>query len=113
MNGIDVIVIAAGAATIGLLAWFFFGPKRSTAAALHQGVQQVTVTVKGGYSPDVIRVTAGTPLRLTFDRQETGDCTSRVVFPDFQLSQSLPATMKASTTTPSTTRSAWSTRCAG
>lgn len=91
MTGIDIIVIVAGAATIGLLAWFFFGPKRSIAAALHQGVQQVTVTVKGGYSPDVIRVTAGTPLRLTFDRQESGDCTSRVLFPDFQLSRSLPA----------------------
>jgi Cu+-exporting ATPase len=26
-----------------------------------------------------------------FDRQEGGDCTSRVVFPDFEVSQTLPA----------------------
>jgi len=91
MTGIDLVVILAGVSAIGGLAWFFFGPKGSTAAALTDGVQRIDVTVKGGYSPDVIRVTAGTPLRLTFDRQESGDCTSRVVFPDFQLSQSLPA----------------------
>jgi Cu+-exporting ATPase len=91
MTGIDLLVLAAGAVAIGLLAWFFFGPKRSTAADVEDGVQRITVAVKGGYSPDVIRVEAGTPVRLTFDRQESGDCTSRVVFPDLQLSQALPA----------------------
>ncbi|MFA5890925.1 MAG: heavy metal translocating P-type ATPase [Actinomycetota bacterium] len=74
-----------------MLAWFFFGPKGSTSAALADGLQQIDITVKGGYSPDVIRVTVGTPLQLTFDRQESGDCTSRVVFPHLQLSKSLPA----------------------
>ena len=49
------------------------------------------MTVRGGYSPDLIRVQAGMPLRLVFDRQESGDCTSRVVFPDFGVSRSLPA----------------------
>jgi len=29
------------------------------------------------------------PLRLRFDRQESSDCTARVVFPDFRLSTSL------------------------
>jgi Cu+-exporting ATPase len=51
----------------------------------------VHVTVKGGYSPDVIRVKQGIPLRLVFNRQEASDCTSSVVFPDFQVSRSLPA----------------------
>jgi len=46
--------------------------------------------VKGGYAPNLIRATAGTPLRLRFDRQENSDCTARVVFPDFRLSKSLP-----------------------
>lgn len=31
----------------------------------------------------------GMPLRLKFDRQEAGDCTSRVVFPDFGASKTL------------------------
>lgn len=48
------------------------------------------MVVKGGYSPDV-RVRAGIPLRLRFDRQESGDCTARVIFADFALARSLPA----------------------
>ncbi|HEX9766565.1 MAG TPA: heavy metal translocating P-type ATPase [Nitriliruptorales bacterium] len=91
MTGIELLVLLGGLAAIGGLAWFFFGPKQATAAHLRDGVQAVTVTVKGGYSPDVIRVTQGVPVRITFDRQESGDCTSRVVFPDFQVSKNLPA----------------------
>jgi Cu+-exporting ATPase len=91
MTGIELLVLLGGLAAIGALAWFFFGPKRATAADLRDGVQEVTVTVKGGYSPVVIRVTQGVPVRITFDRQESGDCTSKVVFPDFQLSKNLPA----------------------
>jgi Cu+-exporting ATPase len=47
--------------------------------------------VRGGYHPDVIRVRQGVPVELVFDRQESGDCTSRVVFGDFALSAALPA----------------------
>jgi P-type Cu+ transporter len=35
------------------------------------------------------------PLRLVFNRQESSDCTARVVFPDFGVSKSLPAFGKA------------------
>src|SRR6266498_267803 len=45
----------------------------------------------GGYSPDVIRVRQGVPLEVVFDRQETGDCTSRVVFADLGVNAALPA----------------------
>jgi plastocyanin domain-containing protein len=41
--------------------------------------------------PDLIRVRQGVPLRLVFDRKESGDCTERVVFPDFRVSKRLPA----------------------
>jgi Cu+-exporting ATPase len=49
------------------------------------------VTVRGGYSPDLIRVRQGAPVELVSDRQEPGDCTSRVVFADLQASAALPA----------------------
>jgi Cu+-exporting ATPase len=52
------------------------------------------VTVRGGYSPDLIRVRQGVPLRIVFDRQEGGECTSRVVFPDFAVNQPLPASAR-------------------
>jgi Cu+-exporting ATPase len=60
----------------------FFGPRRARPAQLEGGVQRAAVTVKGGYSPDVITARQGVPLEMVFDRQESGDCTSRVVFPD-------------------------------
>ena len=75
----------------GLMAWYFFGPRKSRQAELGDGVQIVKVTVKGGYSPDVIQVASGVPVRMLFDRQESGDCSSRVVFPDFKVNQTLPA----------------------
>jgi Cu+-exporting ATPase len=95
MDGADVVVVAGAVGSIAVLAWFFFGPKRARLAELRGGVQEIEITVKGGYSPDVIRVRQGMPVRLVFDRRESGDCTSRVVFPDFAVSKSLPAFGKA------------------
>ncbi|WP_328690312.1 heavy metal translocating P-type ATPase [Streptomyces phaeochromogenes] len=91
MGVADLVVIGASTAVIGVLGWFFFGPRRARTAQVEGGVQRVEVTVRGGYSPDVIRVRQGVPLELAFDRQESGDCTSRVVFPDLRTSAALPA----------------------
>jgi len=91
MNAADIIVVLAAAAAVGGLGWFFFGPRRARAAELSGGVQRVRVTVRGGYSPDVIRVRPGVPLEVVFDRQESGDCTSRVLFPGLAVSAALPA----------------------
>ena len=87
----SVIVIVVVLAVGGFLTWWFFGPRQAARAEFNDGWQEATVVVKGGYTPDVVRVRQHTPLRLTFDRQESGDCTSRVVFPDLQLTQALPA----------------------
>ncbi|WP_395152481.1 heavy metal translocating P-type ATPase [Ilumatobacter sp.] len=91
MDVVDVVVIGAGVLLAGFLWWFFFGPKQAREASVVGGVQEVDITVKGGYSPDLIRVQQGVPLRLNFDRQESGDCTSLVVFADFGASKTLPA----------------------
>jgi len=91
MRVADIVVLLAAAAALGGLGWFFFGPRKARSAELAGGVQRATVTVRGGYSPEVLRVRQGVPLELVFDRQESGDCTSRVVFPDFQVSAALRA----------------------
>jgi Cu+-exporting ATPase len=87
----EVIVTVGGALLSAALGWFFFGPKTARRAELRGNVQEVEITVKGGYSPDLIRVREGVPVRLVFDRQESSDCSSRVVFPDFHVSKSLAA----------------------
>jgi Cu+-exporting ATPase len=90
----EILVTLGGLGTIAFLAWYFFGPKQARQAELRGGAQEIEITVKGGYSPDLIRLQAGIPARLIFDRHEGSDCTSRVVFPDFQISRSLPAFQK-------------------
>src|SRR5688572_14166721 len=90
----QIAVTIAGAAAILALAWYFFGPKKAQAAELREGRQEVQITVKGGYSPDLIQLKAGVPTRLVFDRQETGECTSRVVLSDFRINRALPPYQK-------------------
>jgi len=91
VNAAGILVVVVSVAALAGLGWFFFGPRRATAAVLAGGAQRLEVTVRGGYRPEVIRVRQGVPVELTFDRQESGDCTSRVVFPDFRASAILPA----------------------
>ena len=86
------LVIGGAVVLTGLLLWFFFGPKRAGKVRIEDGVQVVEVTVDGGYNPGVIDgVRPGMPVRIMFDRREGGECTSRVVMPDFKVNASLPA----------------------
>ncbi|MES2092895.1 MAG: heavy metal translocating P-type ATPase [Actinomycetota bacterium] len=87
----NAIVVVGAAVLTALLAWYFFAPRAAKRAVVDGDVQVQTITVKGGYSPSVVEVVQGVPTRLLFDRQETGDCSSRVVFSDFKVNQSLPA----------------------
>ena len=85
----DIAATGSGLVAIAVLAWYFFGPKKAERSRVQGDVQTVDITVKGGYSPDVIRVRQGVPLKLVFDRQEASDCSSRIVFPDFLVNKSL------------------------
>jgi plastocyanin domain-containing protein len=92
VTGIEWLVVVAGIGTIAALNWWFFFAEGGVAtAAARGGVQEVTVEVRGGYSPATIRATPGQKLRLTFDRQETNPCSEEVVFPDFGVRRYLPA----------------------
>ena len=82
----QVVVTVAGVVAIAGLARFFFRSRPAADAVTVEGVQEVRITVKGGYWPDSVRVRAGIPLRMVFDRQEDGECSSRVVFPDLAVS---------------------------
>ena len=54
------------------------------------GVQEAVITVKGGYDPSEVRVSAGRPVRLIFDRQETNPCSDELVIPEFRIHRALP-----------------------
>ena len=87
------VVLAAGIAAIAWVNWYFFLASRgsATAAAGTGGVQEVTITVRGGYDPARVVAKKGVPLRLVFDRQETSSCSEEVVLSDFGVRKYLPA----------------------
>ena len=85
MTAAQIAVTAAGAAAIvWVLRYFLFSRGPAVIAGDSGDVQEVRVTVKGGYTPDTIVVQAGKPVRLQLYRDETADCSERVVFPAFQ-----------------------------
>ncbi len=99
----DWAVILAGLGLIGWVNWYFFLAGRATSVAIgtlastaaagsspSTSTAQVTVVVDGGYSPSTIRVKAGEPVRLAFDRRDTGSCSEEIVFPDFNIRRFLP-----------------------
>ena len=88
----QILVTLAGLAAIAGVAWFFWGPRRAgvRAAVTTSGRQEATILVKGAYTPDVVIVRHGEPVRLSFLRQETAGCSEEVVFPDFARRAQLP-----------------------
>lgn len=78
-------------ALVAFIYWFFWmkktrGPVVKTNA---YGYQEAIILVKGGYTPDVILVREGTPVRLNFLREETAVCSEMVPLPDFNKSGKL------------------------
>jgi plastocyanin domain-containing protein len=91
MDPASIGVIVGGIGAIAFVLWYFFGPRRIAAAAVNSsGAQEINVTVKGGYSPDVIVVRKGKPVRLNFYRDETASCSEKVIFGDFGIARDLP-----------------------
>ena len=93
MSTAEILVTMGGVVLIGLIFWYFFWSEgeRVRASASDDGVQEVEVQVKGGYTPDLIVVEAGRPVRLDFHRNETADCSEEIVFGDFGIRKRLPA----------------------
>jgi plastocyanin domain-containing protein len=88
----QIVVTVGGLAAIAFVAWFFWFKKTAgvRAATVTDGYQEQMILVKGGYTPDTIRVAAGRPVRLLFRREETAACSEQVVLADFGKSAPLP-----------------------
>lgn len=87
-----VVVDLIGLGLIAFIVWFFWLKKAAgvRAALTSGGYQEQMVLVKGGYTPDVIVVDHGKPVRLNFIRQESAACSEMVLLPAFNKSAKLP-----------------------
>lgn len=92
MDAAEIAVVAGALALIVGIVWYFFGEREPVSARMApSGAQDIKITVKGGYSPDVIVVKQGRPVRLDFYRDETASCSEQIVFGDFGIVRELPA----------------------
>lgn len=87
MSATDWIAVALGAGAIAWVNWYFFIAGHTAAAAASD---EITITVDGGYDPRTVRIPAGKPVRLVFDRKDNSSCSEEVVFPDFGIKRFLP-----------------------
>ncbi|BAY35471.1 hypothetical protein NIES2107_73830 (plasmid) [Nostoc carneum NIES-2107] len=90
--GSKVAVTLGGLGLIGLELWWFLlsKPKSQKAVATGGNIQEVSVTVDGGYDPSRVVVQAGIPVRLKFERKDPSSCLEQVVIPDFHIAADLP-----------------------
>jgi len=81
----ELIVLIGGILLIALVVWYFWlsGSEGTRIKSGAGGIQEALIKVKGGYSPNIVVVEAGKPVRLNFLREETAACSEQVVFPDF------------------------------
>ena len=87
----QIVVTVLGVAAGAWVLWYFvFTPGPALTAAAKGGVQEVRITVKGGYTPDTVVVRAGKPVRLLFYRDETAECSDRLVLEAFGVDRPLP-----------------------
>jgi plastocyanin domain-containing protein len=88
---VKVGVVLGGLTLVGAELWWFLGRKQQQQQAAHSnGMQEVLITVDGGYRPDRIVVIVDEPVRLSFDRLDRNSCLDEVLIPDFGISTRLP-----------------------
>lgn len=89
--GLKVGVTIGGLTLIGLeLWWFLFSKANGQQAESIQGIQELTITVDGGYEPATVVVKVGQLVRLNFLRRDPNSCLEKVLLPDFHIVRDLP-----------------------
>lgn len=84
MTSIEIFVLIVSLIAIVFILYYFFGPKNDTEiGAITKGKQTATVVVDGAFIPSEIRLKAGLPAEIFFDRRDSGECTDWVIFDHF------------------------------
>ncbi len=87
----QLLVNLISVAFIAWIVWYFWLYRKEGVQVTDvAGVQEVPITVRGGYDPDVIVVKQGKPVRLLFTRRESSLCSEMVVFDKINQSAKLP-----------------------
>jgi len=107
------LVAMVGLVVIAWQLWWFLGSHGGGVVARESeaGLQEITITVDGGYAPSRIQVKAGRPLRLSFHRIDPSGCVAQVIFPDFHKTVDLPLDATTSLELPPTEAGVYPFHC--
>lgn len=112
---VEILVVAGGVAAIAWVNWYFFLAEKRKGASEAKvgaaGVQQAVIRVEGGYTPSRVRLRAGQPARLVFDRREDSSCSEEVVIPEFGVRRFLPAHQRTTIDLPPTKAGTYEFTC--
>lgn len=110
---LKALVASLGVALIAWELWWFLGRHGGGVATRESeaGLQEITITVDGGYAPSRIQVKAGRPLRLSFHRMNPSGCLAQVIFPDFHKTLDLPLNATTSLELPATKAGVYTFHC--
>lgn len=86
MSPDKLVVIILGISGIVFVFWFFLMKKEKEITVS----DAVTITVNGGYSPEVIVLPKGKTTDITFIRKDPNTCLEEVVLGDFKIRKQLP-----------------------
>lgn len=81
-----IIVATGGVLSTAFVYWFFFMKKERAVMASNE----VTITVDGGYSPEVIAIPQDEKTKIIFMRKDPNSCLEEIVLPDFKIRRHLP-----------------------
>ena len=88
------IVVAIASLLVGGIAGWWLWRRRwggKQARLVGASMQEIDVSVNGGYNPNVVVVRKGIPVRFNFTRSEDDPCSEWVIFSDLEVKRRLPA----------------------
>ena len=104
-----IVVNILGLALIALIIWWFwlYQPAQTEA-----GENNLVIVVDNGtYQPSRIKLPAGKPASLQFLRKDASPCAETVVFPDLQISETLPVNKAKRVDLPSMEKGEYAFHC--
>ena len=86
----QILVTTAAVLLCVFVVWFFLFSKRHPGRGIASTpVQEVVITVLGGYDPENVILVQGIPARLRFQRDEKAECSEELVIPGFNIRRTL------------------------
>lgn len=88
-----ILVLLSSLLGVVFTYWFFLMKKDKVVSVTSSSID---ITVKGGYTPDVISIPKGKKTKINFTRSDPSTCLEEVILREFKIRKYLPLNQKVS-----------------